>query len=54
MQDGFGAWKDGAHVVGARNMRMEKELYGEVGDGQHQVSHGGIKTVHYRLLIILY
>ncbi|WVO20328.1 ATP-dependent RNA helicase ded1 [Cryptococcus decagattii] len=33
---GFGSWKNGQHVVGARNMRMEKEMYGEVGDGLHQ------------------
>ena len=36
--DGFGAWRDGQHVVGNRHMRMEKELYGEEGDGAHQVS----------------
>lgn len=35
---GFGSWKNGQHVVGARNTRMEKEMYGEVGDGLHQVS----------------
>ncbi|KAK4688639.1 ATP-dependent RNA helicase DDX3X, partial [Tremellales sp. Uapishka_1] len=34
---GYGSWKDG-HIVGARNPRMEKELYGEVGDGVHQSS----------------
>ncbi|TYJ55617.1 ATP-dependent RNA helicase ded1 [Cryptococcus floricola] len=33
---GFGTWKDGKHIVGARNPRTEKELYGEVGDGLHQ------------------
>ncbi len=38
VSDGFGGWKDGKHVVGPRNVRMEHELYGEVGDGQHQVS----------------
>jgi ATP-dependent RNA helicase DDX3X len=36
--DGFGAWKDGKHVLGNRHTRMEKELYGEEGDGAHQVS----------------
>lgn len=28
--DGFGAWKDGQHIPGARNARLEKELYGEI------------------------
>lgn len=35
---GVGAWRDGKHVPGARNPRLEKELYGEEGDGSHQVS----------------
>lgn len=35
--DGFGAWRDGKHVLGNRHARMEKELYGEEGDGAHQV-----------------
>ena len=34
---GYGVWRNG-HVLGQRNMRMEKELYGEEGDGVHQVS----------------
>ncbi len=38
LQDGFGIWKDGKHVMGPRHMRMEKELYGEVGDAGVQVS----------------
>jgi ATP-dependent RNA helicase DDX3X len=38
VSDGFGGWKDGQHVVGPRNQRMEHELYGEAGDGQHQSS----------------
>jgi ATP-dependent RNA helicase DDX3X len=38
VSDGFGGWKDGKHIVGPRNARMEHELYGEVGDGQHQTS----------------
>ncbi|KAI0339417.1 ATP-dependent RNA helicase ded-1 [Trametopsis cervina] len=33
---GFGAWRDGVHVPGGRNMRMEKELYGEVNDPSKQ------------------
>lgn len=36
---GYGAWKNGQHILGQRNPRMEKELYGEVGDGLHQVSY---------------
>ncbi|TFK88423.1 ATP-dependent RNA helicase ded-1 [Polyporus arcularius HHB13444] len=33
---GFGVWKDGKHVPGGRNMRMEKELYGEDNDPSKQ------------------
>jgi ATP-dependent RNA helicase DDX3X len=33
---GFGVWKDGKHIAGSRNPRMEKELYGEVGDPSKQ------------------
>ncbi len=33
---GYGIWKNG-HVIGQRNQRLEKELYGEVDDGMHQV-----------------
>ncbi|KAL1409864.1 ATP-dependent RNA helicase ded1 [Vanrija albida] len=33
---GVGAWRDGQHITGARNPRLEKELYGEEGDGTHQ------------------
>lgn len=36
---GFGTWKNG-HVVGARNPRLEAELFGVEGDGAHQVSTG--------------
>ncbi|WRT70563.1 ATP-dependent RNA helicase ded1 [Kwoniella shivajii] len=35
---GFGSWKNGEHIVGARNPRLEKELFGEAGDGMHQAS----------------
>jgi len=34
---GDGLWKNG-HVIGQRNQTMEKELYGDVGDGAHVVS----------------
>ncbi|PWY96883.1 putative DED1-ATP-dependent RNA helicase [Testicularia cyperi] len=34
--DGFGQWKDGQHVPGAPNARLQKELFGEEGDGLHQ------------------
>ncbi|KAH8104072.1 putative DED1-ATP-dependent RNA helicase [Cristinia sonorae] len=33
---GYGAWKEGVHVAGARSMPMEKELYGEVNDPSKQ------------------
>ncbi|TKY89732.1 hypothetical protein EX895_001517 [Sporisorium graminicola] len=34
--DGFGQWKDGQHVPGPHNARLQKELFGEAGDGLHQ------------------
>ncbi|GAC99780.1 hypothetical protein PHSY_007383 [Pseudozyma hubeiensis SY62] len=34
--DGFGQWKDGQHVPGPHNARLQKELFGEEGDGLHQ------------------
>lgn len=34
--DGFGAWKDGKHIIGPRNERLERELFGEANDGQSQ------------------
>ncbi|KAI0064043.1 DEAD-domain-containing protein [Artomyces pyxidatus] len=42
---GYGHWKDGQHVVGARNMRLEKELYGEAEDPSKQ--HTGINFEKY-------
>ncbi|BEI93426.1 uncharacterized protein CcaverHIS019_0510540 [Cutaneotrichosporon cavernicola] len=33
---GVGAWRDGKHTLGSQNPRLEKELYGEEGDGTHQ------------------
>ncbi|KAN0061478.1 ATP-dependent RNA helicase ded1 [Thecaphora frezii] len=34
--DGFGSWKDGKHIIGAPNPRIQKELFGEDGDGSYQ------------------
>ncbi|KAF9558706.1 DEAD-domain-containing protein [Agrocybe pediades] len=42
---GYGAWKDGKHIVGGRNMRMEKELYGDATDPSKQ--HTGINFEKY-------
>ncbi|KAI0027561.1 P-loop containing nucleoside triphosphate hydrolase protein [Vararia minispora EC-137] len=42
---GFGAWRDGKHVPGPRNMRMEKELYGDPQDPSKQ--HTGINFEKY-------
>jgi len=39
---GYGTWKNG-HVVGQRNQRMELELFGEAGDGVHQVRLLGLR-----------
>ncbi|KAG6852530.1 ATP-dependent RNA helicase ded1 [Blastosporella zonata] len=42
---GYGAWKDGKHVVGGRNMRTEKELFGDATDPSKQ--HTGINFEKY-------
>ncbi|PWN48255.1 DEAD-domain-containing protein [Violaceomyces palustris] len=34
--DGFGYWKDGKHIPGPVNVRLQKELFGEAGDGNSQ------------------
>jgi len=33
---GFGSWRDGAHVPGPVNMRLQRELFGEPDDGKSQ------------------
>ncbi|KAG8783468.1 DEAD-box ATP-dependent RNA helicase [Serendipita sp. 397] len=40
-----GAWRDGKHIVGQRNHRLEKELYGEPDDPLKQ--HTGINFEKY-------
>jgi hypothetical protein len=35
---GYGGWKDGKHIQGPKNLRMEKELFGEPEDKVSQVS----------------
>jgi ATP-dependent RNA helicase DDX3X len=42
---GYGAWKDGRHVQGGRNARMEKELFGDDLDPSKQ--HTGINFEKY-------
>lgn len=42
---GYGVWRDGQHVVGARNVRLEKELYGDAEDPSKQ--HTGINFEKY-------
>lgn len=42
---GFGVWKDGRHVVGGRNVRLEKELFGDPTDPSKQ--HTGINFEKY-------
>ncbi|KJA13718.1 hypothetical protein HYPSUDRAFT_209302 [Hypholoma sublateritium FD-334 SS-4] len=42
---GYGSWKDGKHVVGGRNVRMEKELFGDAADPSKQ--HTGINFEKY-------
>lgn len=43
--DGAGVWRNGAHVVGTRNMRLEKELFGDPSDPSKQ--HTGINFEKY-------
>ncbi|EKM82026.1 hypothetical protein AGABI1DRAFT_35315 [Agaricus bisporus var. burnettii JB137-S8] len=42
---GYGVWKDGQHVVGGRNTRLEKELFGDATDTSKQ--HTGINFEKY-------
>ena len=42
---GYGVWKDDKHIVGGRNMRMEKELFGDANDPSKQ--HTGINFEKY-------
>ncbi|EMD39189.1 hypothetical protein CERSUDRAFT_81950 [Gelatoporia subvermispora B] len=42
---GNGVWKDGVHIPGSRNPRMEKELYGDIDDPSKQ--HTGINFEKY-------
>ncbi|KAF9003517.1 DEAD-domain-containing protein [Hymenopellis radicata] len=42
---GFGVWRDGVHVVGGRNLRIEKELFGDAADPSKQ--HTGINFEKY-------
>ncbi|KAI0077766.1 DEAD-domain-containing protein [Panus rudis PR-1116 ss-1] len=42
---GYGVWKDGMHIPGGRNMRLEKELFGEPDDPSKQ--HTGINFEKY-------
>ncbi|PBK65934.1 ATP-dependent RNA helicase ded-1 [Armillaria solidipes] len=42
---GVGVWKDGRHIVGGRNMRLEKELFGDPTDPSKQ--HTGINFEKY-------
>jgi len=42
---GYGTWRDGIHIVGGRNVRLEKELFGEPNDPSKQ--HTGINFEKY-------
>ncbi|KDR67636.1 hypothetical protein GALMADRAFT_79516 [Galerina marginata CBS 339.88] len=42
---GYGVWKDGKHITGGRNIRMEKELFGDANDPSKQ--HTGINFEKY-------
>jgi len=43
--DGYGHWRDGQHVPGPKNPRVERDLFGEAGDATHQ--HSGINFDKY-------
>ena len=43
--DGYGHWENGKHVVGPKNPRVERDLFGEAGDATHQ--HTGINFDKY-------
>ncbi|ESK89798.1 atp-dependent rna helicase ded1 [Moniliophthora roreri MCA 2997] len=42
---GYGVWRDGRHIIGQRNMRIEKEIYGDASDPSKQ--HTGINFEKY-------
>ena len=42
---GYGRWVDGKHMIGGRNARMEKELFGDASDPLKQ--HTGINFEKY-------
>ena len=42
---GAGVWRNGAHVIGSRNMRLEMELFGDASDPSKQ--HTGINFEKY-------
>ncbi|KAF8628953.1 hypothetical protein AX15_003628 [Amanita polypyramis BW_CC] len=42
---GYGTWRDGNHIVGGRNMRLERELFGDPNDPSKQ--HTGINFDKY-------
>lgn len=45
MSFGYGTWKDGQHHVGGRNVRLEKDLFGDANDPSKQ--HTGINFEKY-------
>ncbi|CAG8585582.1 39008_t:CDS:2 [Gigaspora margarita] len=44
-EDGYGSWREGAHVVSQRNQRMERDLFGSPDDPDRQ--HTGINFEKY-------
>lgn len=42
---GSGVWRNGVHVIGSRNMRLEKDLFGDPNDPSKQ--HTGINFEKY-------
>ena len=45
IEDGYGSWKDGLHVIGVRDERLEKALFGDLNDPSKQ--HTGINFEKY-------
>ncbi|PFH50993.1 hypothetical protein AMATHDRAFT_143532 [Amanita thiersii Skay4041] len=44
-ESGYGLWRDGRHIIGPRNMSLEKDLFGDANDPSKQ--HTGINFEKY-------
>ncbi|CAG8722883.1 4917_t:CDS:2, partial [Acaulospora morrowiae] len=44
-EDGYGSWRDGVHIIGPKNQRIERDLFGSPDDPDRQ--HTGIHFEKY-------